>query len=317
MPLSRKSLFAILGMLVWIFLTWRLFPHIRDTFQNGESLLENLSFNLLAIAVLLIPINYGIEAIKWYYLVFRKTNNGYWPAYKSVLSGMALGILTPNRIGEPFARALMAPCGNYLTTAAAALICSFSQQAATLLFGILGMITIANKYNSTSANLLWFIGIGAILLALSLSLLLLSPSLLKWTANHHFTQRVKKSMANLELFTIKQVATVLVLSFIRYSIFLAQYIFVLYAFGCNLAILQAASAVACIFLVGSIIPLPAVIDIGVKISLAMLFLGSTRNNEEVAAAASTTIWIMNIAIPALTGTIFVISSPFIRKKQSI
>jgi len=317
MPLGRRSLFAILGMLVWIFLTWRLFPYIRDTFQNGESLLENLSFNLLAIALLLIPINYGIEAIKWYYLVFRKTKNGYWPAYKSVLSGMALGVLTPNRIGEPFARALTAARCNYLTTATAAIICSFSQQAATLLFGILGMISVANKYDSTPTNLIWFIGIGAILFALSLSILLLSPSLLKWIANHHFTQMVKKGMANLELFSIKQVATVLVLSFIRYSIFLSQYILVLYAFGCNLPLLQAASAVACIFLVGSIIPLPAVIDIGVKISLSMLFLGSTQNNEEVAAAASTTIWLMNIAIPALLGTVFIVSTPIFRKKQSI
>jgi len=310
MKFGRRGLFVILGVLVWIFLGWRLVPYVSDTLQNGQSLMVNVSLRLMAVALLLIPINWGLEAAKWQYLVFRKHKNGYRLAYKSVLSGMAIGILTPNRIGEPFARALMVPNGSYLTSATAALICSLSQQAATLLFGILGALVLADQFSYSATDLVTVVGVGAILLSLSISTLLLSPTLLRWIAHHHFTRKVMQSIRGIDSFTIKQVTTVQVLSLLRYCIFLTQYVCILYAFGSNMPILHVVSAVACIFLVGSIIPSPAIVDVGVKISLAILFLGSTLDNEKIAAAASTAIWAMNIAIPALIGTIFILTNSF-------
>ena len=314
MKLSRRGLFVVLGVLVWIFLGWHIVPYVKDTIQNGQSLMASLSFRLLAIAILLIPINYGIETAKWHYLIFKKNANSYWLAYKSVLSGMALGILTPNRVGEPFARALMVPQGNYLNSATAALICSLSQQAATLLFGLIGAIILTNQFNYITSNLIWHIGVASVLLSLAITTLLLSPTLLRWIAHHHFTTKLMQSIRGIDSFSLKQVTTIQSISLIRYCIFITQYACILYAFGSSLPLLHIVSAVACIFLVGSIIPLPAIVDVGFKISLAILFLGTTLDNEKAATAASTTIWIMNIAIPSLIGTIFVISNAFDNKK---
>ena len=314
MKFSRRGLFVVLGVLVWIFLGWRIVPYVTDTLRNGQYPVANISFKFIAVAMLLIPINYGLEAIKWHYLVFKRNAQSFWLAYKSVLSGMALGILTPNRIGEPFARALMVPNGSYLTSTAAALICSLSQQAATLLFGIAGALILSNQYSYATSNLIWYIGVASLLVSLSISTLLLSPALLRWIAHHHFTRKVMQSIRGIDSFTLKQVATIQFISLIRYCIFLTQYVCILYAFGSSLPIIHLVSGVACIFLVGSIIPLPAIVDVGVKISLAILFLGSTLGNEKAAAASSTTIWIMNIAIPALIGTFFVISNSFENKK---
>ena len=313
MRLSRRLLFVVLGVIVWIFLAWRIVPYLTESRQTGCPLTANLA--LIAFTALLIPLNYGIEAAKWHYLVFKKSNGSYWLAYKSVLSGMALGILTPSRVGEPFARALMVPGGSYISTTAAALICSLSQLAATLLFGIIGALSLANLFNTSVTGMLGYVVGGATLLVIAALLLLLSPTMLKWISNHHFTQKVLQSLSGIESFSLRQIATVQALSVVRYCVFLLQYCCILYAFGCSLSPWHIVSAVACIFLVGSAIPAPTVVDAGIKISLAILFLGTTLDNEKVAAAASTTIWIMNIAIPAFAGTIFAMTNTFNRKRE--
>ena len=315
MRLSRRVLFVVLGVIVWIFLAWRIVPYLTESLQAGHPIMENLSLTLIAIAMILIPVNYGIEAAKWHYLVFKKSNSNYWLAYKSVLSGMALGILTPSRVGEPFTRALMVPNGSYINSAAAALICSLSQLAATLLFGIIGALTLTNLFNTSATGIPGYVVGGAILFVIAALLLLLSPTMLKWISNHHFTKKVLQSLSGIDSFSLRQIATVQALSIARYCVFLLQYCCILYAFGCSLSPLHIVSAVACIFLVGSAIPAPTIVDAGIKISLAILFLGSTLDNEKVAAAASTTIWVMNIAIPALVGTIFAMTNTFDTEKQ--
>ena len=309
----RRALYIILGVLVWAFLGWRAVPFIADLFQDKESLPVIHSGGMLLLAILLVPVNWGIEAAKWHYLVFRKQKSRYQLAYKSVLGGMALGILTPGRIGEPFARALMVPNGNYLSSAAAALICSLTQQAATLLFGIAGALLVAQQFHIITANLISVVGIGALILSLSISILLLFPSILKWIAHHQFTQKVMESIRGIEAISLQQISADQLLSIDRYSVFTCQYMLVIYAFGSNASPLQTMSAVACIFLVGSIIPSPAIIDVGIKISLAMLFLGPTLDSEKIAAAASTTIWIINLAIPAILGTILIANNSFENK----
>lgn len=314
MKLSRRNLFIILGVLVWAFIGWRVTPYITDLLRNGDALPTIHSKWMFLLAILLVPINWGIEAAKWHYLIFKKSKNGFRLAYKSVLSGMAIGILTPSRIGEPFARALMVPDGHYLTSTAAALICSITQQAATLLFGIIGALIVAQQFDISSSNLISVAGFGALLLSVLMLILMLSPTLLKWIAHHHFTKKVMESIRGIDAFTLKQVASIQGLSIIRYCIFTSQYMLILYAFGISASPLQTASAVTCIFLVGSIIPSPAIVDVGVKISLAILFLGTTLNSEKIAAIASTTIWIINLAIPAIVGTIFVMKNSFSSRK---
>jgi len=314
MKLSRRNLFIIVGVAVWFFVGWRITPYITDFLRNEYALPAVHSRWMLLLAILLIPVNWGIEAVKWHYLIFKKNKNGFRLAYKSVLGGMAIGILTPSRVGEPFARALMVPGGHYLTSAAAALICSLTQQAATLLFGIIGALTVAQQFDISSSNLLSIAGFGALILSVLISLLMLSPTLLKWIAHHHFTKKVMESISGIDTFSLKQIALIQGLSIVRYGIFTCQYILILYAFGINASLLQTASGVACIFLVGSIIPSPAIVDVGVKISLAILFLGTTINSEKIATIAGATIWIINLALPAIAGAIIVMIDAFTNRK---
>lgn len=304
MTLSRRVIFIILGVIVWLFLGWRAAPYFSSPFSYSNI----NSYSLLFFALFFAPVNWGVEALKWHYLIF-KNKGGYFQAYKSVLSGMALGMLTPNRIGEPFARAYLVPNGNYLTSTAAALICSLTQQSVTLIVGLIGALTLTGQLNISDSALKSYILWGGVLLAISLLLLLFWPAIFKWLKAHRFTKTVMQGIRSIENFTLKQVITVGLLSLLRYSIFLSQYLFIIYALGCNLPIIHVISAIACIFLVSSIIPSPTFVDVGIKISLAILFLGTSVDNEKIAAIASASIWIINIALPAFIGSLILITSP--------
>lgn len=304
MRLSRRVVFIILGVIVWLFLGWRAAPYFSSSFSYPSI----NSYSLLLLALLFVPINWGIEAMKWHYLI-SKNSKGYFQAYKSVLSGMALGMLTPNRIGEPFARAYLVPNGNYLTSTAAALICSLTQQAVTLIVGLLGALTLSRQLNISDATLKPYILSGGVILAISLLLLTFWPVIFKWLKAHSFTKTVMQGIRSIENFTLKQVITVGLLSLLRYCVFLSQYLFIIYALGCKLPTHQVISAIACIFLVSSIIPSPTFVDVGIKISLAILFLGTSADNEKIAAITSASIWIINIALPAFIGSTILITTP--------
>ena len=60
----------------------------------------------LIIAVLLIPINWGLEALKWKRSIGHLNNISFTNAFKAVLSGVSFSITFPNRVVIPGSRDL-------------------------------------------------------------------------------------------------------------------------------------------------------------------------------------------------------------------
>jgi hypothetical protein len=84
------------------------------------------------------PINWIIEAAKWRNLVKKLENIRLLRSLKAVWTGVTIGSLTPNRIGEIPARALLLNKGNVIEITLKTIVASFSQLLITLLFGVLG-----------------------------------------------------------------------------------------------------------------------------------------------------------------------------------
>ena len=94
---------------------------------------------MLMIAVMLMPVNWTIEAMKWKLLVSKLESLTIWEALKGVICGLSLGFVTPRSIGEYFGRILMLKGNNRELMVGPIFLGKISQMLITLLFGTWGI----------------------------------------------------------------------------------------------------------------------------------------------------------------------------------
>lgn len=82
--------------------------------------------------------------------------------------------------------------------------------------------------------------------------------------------------------------------------------------------------IAVIFFVMTMVPTVAITELGIRTSVALFLVGVFYGNPLQLPdhinlgiiAASTTLWMINLAIPALSGTVFVFNLKFFRKAKN-
>ena len=95
-----------LGPLLFIWLSWSIYWEIkqqRDLEKAWQHILEAfrgpLLWNLAAV-ILLMFINWAIEAFKWKLAIRAIQQVSFTKAFRAVLSGVSFSVSTPNRMGE-------------------------------------------------------------------------------------------------------------------------------------------------------------------------------------------------------------------------
>src|SRR5689334_6961656 len=115
MKLSKNSKIFInyfLGPLLFIWLSWAIYRQIKkqpdlETAWEGirHSLNSPLVWNIVAVIVLMI-VNWSIEAIKWKIAVKPIQPVSFLKAFRAILSGVSFSVSMPNRLGEYLGRIL-------------------------------------------------------------------------------------------------------------------------------------------------------------------------------------------------------------------
>ncbi len=272
------------------------------------------------IVIALVFVNWGFEAKKWQLLLKPLEQISFFTAFKSVLSGVTLSLNTPNRMGEYGGRILYISEGKRIKAISLSIAGSISQLIITLLLGCGGLIYIIYFQNFKAVPI---IGLSVFwlktLLFLSLcvtSLLMLFYFRLSWIiklidkipAVAKYVQYINV----LEEFTPKLLLSLLYLSFLRYFVFVIQYIFLLQVLHVEILWMTAFWIISILFLVLAIVPSFAIADLGIrgKFSTELLSLYSAN----VVGIIGTTfgIWFINLFIPALMGSLFILSVKFFK-----
>jgi hypothetical protein len=252
----------------------------------------------IGLALILIVANWGIEAIKWQYLVRKIYRPSFIATFRFVLTGVTIGFITPGRSGEFAGRMILMPEWVRLKSL-----------ALSFLGGIAQVIPIA-----MSALLFVFLSpfnpLGKVADAVLLSLTLFLFLLLFFGVDFWVNQsKIKRLFAHIELvpeqlpsFGTKWM--ILLLANIRFVIFVAQYLLVLYAIG--LLPSDTLAPVVWMLLLQSLSPAVAVLDMGVRGSIAFwVFTQYGLYTPEVLSAVFL-IWFFNLCIPALAGYFFIL-----------
>lgn len=268
--------------------------------------LENANGWWLAGALLLIPFNWLTEVQKWQPLVARHEDISQGQALKAVLAGFSFALFTPNRVGEYGGRVLFVRPENQWKALLANVVGNMSQYLVLVAGGALGgawfvsnMMGWANRWVLVGL-LLTACAVAAIIylyfnIRLLIRLIPHIPFLRRW-------QSLIREIRFLEKLERSELSMVLGWSVVRYGVYCTQYLFLLYFFEINAGWAAGYAGIATIYLLQTIVPLPAIAGLLVRGSLAVFVWSNFGANEISSLAASFVLWIINLILPALIGT---------------
>ncbi|RLD46412.1 MAG: hypothetical protein DRI86_03185 [Bacteroidetes bacterium] len=291
---------------------WNSFINIFD---------NNYSIVLFIITVLAMPLNWSIEAYKWKYLLKDTEEISFSTALRAIFSGTTISAVSPNRTGDYLARVFVLNKTGFWHGVLITLIGSYAQNIVTLVvggfafFGLFAPKLIALGY--LSADILLYFEIVFFIVLVIIIILYYKISLLtnivpkKWRRIHIIVNIFKQ-------FKFNKLSIVLNISLIRYLVYTLQYYLILRAVGfTDLGIFEGMALVTSTFLINSIRPSIALLEIGIRGSVAIfvfgLYYGFDVDYQNQVFAASSIIWFINIVLPAIIGLFFIRDLKFFKK----
>jgi hypothetical protein len=235
--------------------------------------------------------NRYFEILKWQNLAQEVQVISKIEATKQVLAALTLGVFTPVGVGEYVGKALYFEKKVAKKIVFLNLICNGIQVLITGLFGLIGMLLLGYYY--------W-----SILLILSCIVVIMISI---------FTKRIIIQGHSIENF-ISRINAIpkkihhknILLGLCRYLVFSHQYYFLFVAFDVNLPYLILMASITTVYLLASIIPSFQFLDFALKGSLAVYFFGILGVNEWVTVFVTTLMWFLNIVLPVIIGSYYVL-----------
>ncbi len=319
MKLNKNIRFFInyfLGPLLFIWLSWSIYrqikqqPGIEQAWQSIKESLNSLqSLNLFAVVLLMI-INWSIEAVKWKISIAQIQKVSFMKALQAVLSGVSFAVSTPNRMGEYLGRVLYMNEGNRLKTISITIVGSISQLIITLVMGFIGLLFL--QYGIIDQQLIspmWMnvIIYGVIGTVVFLTLFYFRLSwLVKWIDRLPGIQRFAYLIRALEDFNATLLLKLLSLSLLRFFVFIVQYYLLFSLFGVDIFWWQAFWTVSVSFLVMAVIPTIAIAELAQRGKILIAIVSLYTANELGITLATASIWFINLIIPAVAGSLLIL-----------
>jgi Lysylphosphatidylglycerol synthase TM region len=270
----------------------------------------------LVLTLLFLPINWAVETLKWLHLIRHNESISYNQAYKAVLAGVTFSVFTPNRVGEFGGRILFLKPENVLKGIFSTVVGSWAQQVILISFGYLGFIYLLDTLWHTEK----FIIVGIFLLALMfifslffvfLNLEIVVPIFKKIRILYRIPSLIK-NINIIRIYTKEDLKKTMFWAFVRYLIYCLQYYFMLRFFGINVPLLRGGASIATIYLVQTSIPLPPVLGLVARNEIALQIWGLQGANPISISAATISLWIINLIIPAFIGLIFILKANLLK-----
>jgi hypothetical protein len=253
------------------------------------------------IAILLMPAAWLFEAIKWKFSLRNIEPTSLSNAFKSVWYGVSVGLLTPNRVGEPIGRMYMVKSENRGKAGVMAVLCGMSQQFATIFFGAIGLIlmygsvnVLPDQFSNPIVNIL--LGIITII---TVVLVFKIDSISRLLAKNRFVKRMLGGESVDLKIPHSDPVKLIILSIVRYFVFSTQFVLILLFFGYDNSVVQVYYAIFATYLFASAVPSFALGEAGVRTSFALVFIGGIWGNIAAVTVATLLLWILNVALPGL------------------
>jgi hypothetical protein len=304
----KITLKRVLGPLLFLWLAVSVYrqvvsqPDFNDHLDRLRAAVFGPQAWMLSFVLLLVFVNWAIEALKWQVLMRRLHPTGFLAAYRAVLAGLAFSFGTPNRVGDFGGRMLLVPEGKRGRSVTLSLFSGFSQLLVTLLMGSAGVFLLSGRLRESAGG--W---VDILLLAVTGCLCIVMPVFLRpdlvarllsrlpsWTRLADYSSSVADMRG-------REKVEVFLLSLARFLVFGVQYCLMLECMGAGIGWWECFWAVSVFYLAMTLLPTYALLELGFRWQFSLLIFGLFTRNLLGVYAAATGIWIFNLLLPACVG----------------
>jgi hypothetical protein len=311
--LLSYSLKAAILILAFVFIYRRI--DSNDNLRRFEALIGNIDRNraifVMSCVFLLMLINWILESLKWKYLTRELVTITSWQAIEAVFCGLTWAVFTPNRIGEYGGRVMFLPNRKRIHGIFAMAVGSFGQNVITNVLGLSALMWFAFTYLNINI---------AISLALSLAALGFMALLLVFYFNIgwlvtllnriKFLKKYHRFFDIMARYHTTELLNIMWFCLTRFFVFSFQYFLVIHLLIPSVAVFPMMMMVFILFFVQSALPSLDLLDVGVRSMTASAFFAYITDQNIAVMAAVSSIWFINLIVPAILGSVFVLKLRF-------
>jgi hypothetical protein len=319
-----------IGPVLFVWLSFSIYYQVKeqkDLPQIWQSIIYSFTaeqwWNLIVVMLLML-VNWGLEAYKWQWLMKGIQQISFKQSFKAIFAGQAFAFGTVNNVGEFIGKIAYLDEGNRSRAIAVSIVGSISQVIVTFMMGIAGLIFFQSNFLNNTYLLKTFSVVGfnllEVLMIMCLVILLMLYYKLIWIIRLleriSFVSKYIYLISNLKEFHWKELTRILFLSFIRFIVFIIQYLILLHVFKVvadNVALMWVVSV---LFLTLAIIPSIAFAELGLRGEIGIQLIGLLSTNIAGILLATAGIWFINRVLPAMTGSIILMRIKIFKKQTS-
>lgn len=295
-PATKKYSISIVKIAIVCFAFYFIYQQLATNskldWQKFQYLvLSKISFSAIFVVLLFSFLNRFLEILKWQNLVATFQSISIGEASKQVLGALTLAIFTPNGLGEYAGKALFFNKKETKTVLFLNLICNGIQMFYTILFGLVALLFLGY----------WdfFVFGCALLIGLGMLLFFTKKITIKGYSIGKFIEKINQIPKK----THQKNGF---LALLRYLVFSHQYYLLFLLFDVSIAYPILISTIFVVYFLASSLPSFQFLDFAVKGSVAVFFFGKLEINEWIVIFISTLMWFLNVVLPVLIGSIYVL-----------
>lgn len=314
---TKKILNVGIKVSVLVLAFWFIVKKLSDNqnISNFKSLIGSLSIEnviLVMISVfLLMLLNWFLESLKWRFLLRDIEKIGTWKAIESVFCGLTWAVFTPNRIGEYGGRVFFLSPRRRIMGLVAMGVGSIGQLVVTNVLGSMALLWFFVNFTELNSILIFSL---SILIVLFCSFMLLFYFNIQWLygllMKISFLKRFRRFLIIFSKYKNADIFQILIYSSSRYLIFTIQYFLVIYLLVPDIQLFHMMLILFIFYFIQSALPSLDLLDIGVRASVATYFFSFITDQEIAIMAAVACVWLVNLIIPAILGSVFVLKLNF-------
>lgn len=315
----------LLGPLLFVLLAWSLYrqiihqPDLEERWQQIKASWRQYQF---WVVFLLMFLNWGIEARKWQLLLTHLEKFTLIKAFKAVMAGCSITMLTPNRIGEYGGRIMYVSEEHRLKAISLTILGSISQLTITMLMGTLGLFILKNgsivspeKFDAVP----WLIGAPLLFISLTVTVILLLlyfrvRFITTIISKIRFLKNLVRYIEVLDVFSGKQLLRIIFLSFFRYIVFILQYMLLLKVMEVDIAYPVSFLLLTVFYLVMVVAPTVGFTELPVRATASVVLFKLFSTNIIGIQAAAFGIWLINLVLPAVLGSLLIFGLKIMKER---
>lgn len=302
----QGKLIVLMKLLILIPLCYNIYAKLTEkgfeqALQKFQTHFSWTSLWYFVPVIVLMFVNWGIEAWKWYIAGNHVEPLSFSKAYQSIFVGNALNQVLPISMGELAGRSLFHSAGYKFKAAAMTYYSQMPQKIVTMQIGVLFLSIALWNHWLTASWLHWLILIGLIDSLIWFIPFFFQQSVIPILKRIKWLDSFTVYLEAIEEFPMKDKLKIIALSALRWFVFTAQYVLLSYAFFDHIDLNYYFTLSAVNFLLQSVIPSAGIIDLGIRGNLAFIAFEPLMENQIAILSVSYLIWIINWLIPSVIG----------------